>query len=57
MVSAQIWAVGPYPLRLYNGDLEFTRLIDGHVLIWEDEDLTYPLETDLPLEEAIRVAE
>lgn len=52
-----IWAVGPYPLRLYNGDLEFTRLIDGHVLIWEEEDLTYRLETDLPLEEAIRVAE
>ena len=52
-----IWAVGPYPLRLYNGDLEFTRLIDGHVLIWEEEDLTYRLETDLPLEEAIRIAE
>jgi hypothetical protein len=52
-----IWAVGPYPLRLYNGDLQFTRLIDGHVLIWEEEDLTYRLETDLPLEEAIRIAE
>src|SRR5688572_23677175 len=32
-----IWAVGPYPLRLYNGDLQFRRLIDGHVLIWEEE--------------------
>jgi hypothetical protein len=52
-----IWAVGPYPLRLYNGDLQFTRLIDGHVLIWEAEDLTYRLETDLPLEEAVRIAE
>src|SRR5687768_675238 len=52
-----IWAVGPYPLRLYNGDLQFRRLIDGHVLIWEEENITYRLETDLPLEEAIKIAE
>jgi hypothetical protein len=52
-----IWAVGPYPLRLYNGDLQFKRLVDGHVLIWEEGNITYRLETDLPLEEAIKVAE
>jgi len=52
-----IWAVGPYPLRLYNGDLQFRRLIDGHVLIWEEENITYRLETDLGLEEAIKIAE
>jgi len=52
-----IWAVGPYPLRLYNGDLQFRRLIDGHVLIWEEENITYRLETDLSLEEAIKIAE
>lgn len=52
-----IWAVGPYPLRLHNGDLQFRWLVDGHVLIWEEENLTYRLETDLPLEEAIRIAE
>jgi hypothetical protein len=52
-----IWAVGPYPLRLYNGDLEFTRLIKGHVLVWQEGDITYRLETDLPLDGAIRVAE
>ena len=52
-----IWVVGPYPLRLYNGDLEFTRLIDGHVLIWTDGDITYRLETNLSLEEAVKVAE
>jgi len=52
-----IWAIGPYPLRLYNGDLQYMRLIDGHVLIWTDEDITYRLETDLPLEEAIKIAE
>jgi hypothetical protein len=52
-----IWATGPYPLRLYNGDLDFTRLIDGHVLIWAEGNMTYRLETDLPLEEALRIAE
>ena len=52
-----IWAVGPYPLRLLNGDLDFTRLIDGNVLIWADGDLTYRLETNQTLEEAIKIAE
>lgn len=52
-----VWAVGPYPLRLSDGDLDFTRLIDGYVLIWAVEDLTYRLETALPLEEAVRIAE
>src|SRR5687767_8167157 len=52
-----IWAVGPYPLRLRNGDIEYTRLISGHVLIWADGDITYRLETNLALEEAIKIAE
>ena len=52
-----IWTVGPYPLRLYNGDIEFTRLINGHVLIWTDNDITFRLETDVGLEEAIKIAE
>ncbi len=51
------WAVGPYPVRFSNGDLDFIRLIEGHVLIWTEGELTYRLETDLDLEEAIRVAE
>jgi hypothetical protein len=52
-----VWAVGPYPLRLYNGDLDFTRLIDGHVLIWVEGKLTYRLESGLSLEEAVKIAE
>ncbi|RPJ25830.1 MAG: hypothetical protein EHM33_13395 [Chloroflexi bacterium] len=52
-----IWAIGPYPLRFSNGDLDFVRLIDGHVLIWAEGEVTYRLETDLSLEEAIKVAE
>jgi len=51
------WAVGPYPVRFSNGDLDFIRLIEGHVLIWTEGELTYRLETDLEMEEAIRVAE
>jgi len=52
-----IWAVGPYPMIMSDGRLRVERLINGHVLIWADEALTYRLETDLPLEEAIKVAE
>jgi len=52
-----IWATGPYPLRLYNGDLDFTRLIDGHVLIWAEGNMTYRLETNQSIEEAIKTAE
>ena len=52
-----IWAVGPYPLRLSNGDLDFTRLIEGNVLIWADGEITYRLETTQTLEEAIKIAE
>lgn len=52
-----IWAAGPYPLMLRNGNMDFMRLVDGHVLIWADGDITYRLETNLLLEEAIRIAE
>jgi hypothetical protein len=52
-----VWAVGPYPLQFSNGDLDFVRLIDGHVLIWADGEVTYRLETNLDLEEAVKVAE
>ena len=52
-----IWAVGPYPLRFTNGDLDFTRIVDGNVLIWADDILTYRLETNMSLEEALKVAE
>ena len=52
-----IWTVGDYPLIMRNGDAQFTRLIHGHVLIWEGNKITYRLETDLELDEAIRIAE
>jgi hypothetical protein len=53
-----IWAIGPYPILYSNGDVDYEmRLIDGHVLIWADRDVTYRLETGLSLEEAVKIAE
>jgi hypothetical protein len=55
--QAAVWAVGPYPFILRNREVEVRRLMEGHVLIWAEEDVTYRLETDLSLEEAVKVAE
>jgi hypothetical protein len=52
-----IWTEGGYPLILGNGNMEFTRLIDGNVLIWEENKITYRLETNLELDETVRIAE
>ena len=52
-----IWAVGPYPIHIKNKGLDIRRIVNGYVLIWTEGDLTYRLETDLPLEEAVRIAE
>ena len=53
-----VWAVGPYPLFLFNrNEIEFTRLIEGNVLIWTDGNITYRLEINLTMEEAIEIAE
>lgn len=55
-----VWASGPYVLQL--GDAQRwtnaeRRLVTGNTLIWEEDGLTYRLESDLPLEEAVRIAE
>jgi len=52
-----IWAVGPYPIHLKNKGLDIRRMVNGYVLIWTDGELTYRLETELPLEEAVKIAE
>ena len=52
-----LWATGPYIILLRNGDMDVRRLIDGHVLIWEQGSITYRLETDLEMEEAVKIAE
>jgi hypothetical protein len=52
-----IWTGGPYILRLGSGELATRRLVVGNTLIWEQDGLTYRLESGLPLEEAVRIAE
>jgi hypothetical protein len=52
-----VWTTGPYVLETRGGDWQEYRLIEGHVLIWSDGALTYRLETDATLEEAVRMAE
>jgi hypothetical protein len=55
-----IWTEGPYILqwqRGKNAEWEMRRIVRGNVLIWMDGKLTYRLETDSALEEAVRVAE
>lgn len=57
-----LWVRGPHFLRFKGRpDDDFpepARLVDGNVLIWEDEDgITFRLETTASLEEARRIAE
>jgi hypothetical protein len=51
-----VWTTGPYPMYMKNNDIQYERLITGHVLIWGNLDVTYRLETDLSLEEAVKIA-
>jgi hypothetical protein len=55
-----VWVTGEHLLLVrttYGEDLTLHRLVQGNVLIWESGSLTYRLETDQPLDEAIRIAE
>jgi hypothetical protein len=52
-----IWAEGPYLVELTNGDIDFRRIVDGNTLIWEEQGITYRLESNLSLEEAVKIAE
>jgi hypothetical protein len=52
-----VWTTGPYFVKSRGGSYDNKRLIEGHVLIWTEGEMTYRLETDLALEEAIRIAE
>jgi hypothetical protein len=57
-----VWTAGPYMLEIYSGkpgehEEAARRLVTGHVLVWAEGEITYRLETDLLLDEAVRVAE
>ncbi|MBL8056102.1 MAG: hypothetical protein JNK29_05355 [Anaerolineales bacterium] len=55
--QSAVWTTGGYVIQVKSGNWDFRRLIDGHVLVWTEGALTLRLETDLPLAEAVRVAE
>jgi hypothetical protein len=52
-----LWLIGPHSLLLRGGETAFRTLVQGNVLLWQDGDTTYRLETAEPLEQAIRIAE
>jgi hypothetical protein len=52
-----IWTEGAHFLQVEEGGFESRRLVQGHVLIWTRGEVTYRLETDLPLDEAVKIAE
>ncbi len=56
-----VWLRGPHMLYIYEreGDERFRteRFVQGNVLIWEQDQITYRLEGNLSLDEARRIAE
>lgn len=51
-----VWATGPYLLETRNHSYDTRRLVEGHVLVWTRDDITYRLESSLSLDEALKVA-
>lgn len=51
------WVAGPYYLEIQGERRTLRLLVEGNVLIWSDGELTYRLESDLEMDQAIRIAE
>jgi len=51
------WTEGPYLLEMRGGTLDAAHLVTGQVLVWAEGEVTYRLESDLDLDEAVRIAE
>ena len=52
-----VWVQGPYMLQLTNGMYDFRRLVEGNTLIWEEDKITYRLESNQTLEDTLKIAE
>jgi hypothetical protein len=56
-----VWTEGPHLLQFQTADgvpvFDSRRLVTGHVLVWQAGEITYRLETDMSLEEAVEIAE
>jgi hypothetical protein len=51
------WLEQPHIQLFYGSDGEYRRLVSGNVLIWTEDRITYRLEVDAPLDEAVTIAE
>jgi hypothetical protein len=52
-----VWIEGAHPLQFETGDFDVQIIVDSNVLIWTEGAVTYRLEGQLPLDEAIQLAE
>ena len=52
-----LWLIGPHALLLRSGETAHRTLVTGNVLLWQEGEITYRLETALSLDEAVRIAE
>jgi hypothetical protein len=52
-----VWTQGPYVLVYRGGNADLSQMINGHVLLWTVGEVTYRLETDVTLDEAVKIAE
>ena len=53
-----LWLEGPHLLQFRSpDDFDLGRLVEGNVLLWTENDVTYRLEAGLSLDEAVRIAE
>jgi hypothetical protein len=52
-----VWIEGAHPLQFETGDFDVQIIVDSNVLIWTEGAVTYRLEGQLSLDEAIQLAE
>ena len=52
-----IWTRGDHFLELVSGDPDLTIFVESNVLIWTEDGVTYRLESTLPLDETLELAE
>lgn len=52
-----LWVTGPHLFWLEGGQMTSRRLVEGNTLIWGEGEITYRLESDLSLSEAVKIAE
>lgn len=52
-----LWVRGPHFAQFQDSRMGEIQLVAGNVLIWTQDEVTYRLESQMPLEEAVRIAE